>query len=156
MLEDVRYVARVVVINDHGQTFLLRGRDSKLPNRPPFWFTPGGKIDAGETSAQAAARELCEEIGLIATPETLGDIIGTEDSEYHFEGTAYRQHGVFYAYRSNDAALNADMWSDIEARTIDQGKWWGLTELMTTKETIYPRHLATMLESALVHIKRLG
>ncbi len=32
-----------------------------------FWELPGGKIDPGETPAQAAARELEEEIGIVAT-----------------------------------------------------------------------------------------
>lgn len=152
MPDDIRYVARVLVINDQGATYLLRGRDSSLPDRAPFWFTPGGKIDAGETAAQAAARELFEEIGLIAAPEDLGDIIGTEDSAYHFEGTPYRQHGVFYAFFSNHAALNSDNWSDIETRTIDQGRYWSVAELRATTETIYPTHLAYMLEEVLAKL----
>jgi 8-oxo-dGTP pyrophosphatase MutT (NUDIX family) len=152
MADDVRYVARVLVINDLGQTFLLRGKDSSLPDRPPFWFTPGGKIDAGETSAQAAARELFEEVGLSATPEALGEIIGTEDSEYYFEGVPYRQHGVFYAYFSNDAALNSDTWSEIEVRTIDQGRYWSVVDLSTTSETIYPAHMADMLAGVLADV----
>jgi mutator protein MutT len=145
MSDDVRYVARVLVINDEGEVYLLRGRDVTLPDRAPFWFTPGGKIDPGETSAQAAARELHEEVGLTATPESLGEVIGTEDSAYHFEGIPYRQHGVFYTYCSNSAALNADGWSDIETRTIDQGRYWSIAELRATTETIYPAHLAEIM-----------
>lgn len=152
MNNDVRYVARVLVLNDRGDVYLLRGRDATQPDRAPFWFTPGGKIDAGETSAQAAARELYEEIGLIATPEDLGEIIGTEDSQYHFEGVLYRQHGVFYALHSNSAALNADGWSDVEARTIDEGRYWSLAELKATAETIYPTHLAEMLDALIQYI----
>jgi 8-oxo-dGTP pyrophosphatase MutT (NUDIX family) len=149
MVEDLRDVARVLVINDIGQTFLLRGKDSTLPNRAPFWFTPGGKIDRGETPAQAAVRELFEEVGISTTPNALGEIVGTEDSEYDFEGVPYRQHGVFYAFSSNDAALNSHMWSEMEARTIDQGRYWSVPELIATSETIYPAHLAEMLASVL-------
>lgn len=142
---DIRHVARVLVLNDQDAVFLLRGRDDTLPDRAPFWFTPGGKIDDGESQAQAAARELYEEVGIVATPEDLGDIIGTESVHYHFHGVAYQQEGVFYAYRSNDAGLNASQWTDIEARTIDQGRYWSLTELRATTQTIYPAHLADML-----------
>jgi mutator protein MutT len=142
---DIRYVARVLVINDRNEVYLLRGRDDTLPERAPFWFTPGGKIDEGETQAEAAARELYEEVGIIATPEALGEIIGTEAVEYHFHGVAYQQEGVFYAYRSNKAGLNASQWTDIEARTIDQGRYWSLSDLRATTETIYPAHLGDML-----------
>jgi mutator protein MutT len=145
MENDVRDVARVLVINDRGELFLLRGRDHSLPDRAPFWFTPGGKIDPGETSAQAATRELFEEVGIRTTPEALGNIIGTEDSQYHFEGVAYTQHGVFYAYYCNQAHLNPAGWSEVEARTIDQGKWWSVADLKATTETIYPAHLHQML-----------
>jgi 8-oxo-dGTP pyrophosphatase MutT (NUDIX family) len=143
--DDIRYVARVLVLNDQGAVFLLRGFDDTLPDRAPFWFTPGGKIDAGETQAEAASRELFEEVGIIASPEALGDIIGTEAIQYHFHGVAYHQEGVFYAYRSNDAGLNAAGWTDIEVRTIDQGRYWSLEELRATTETIYPAHIADML-----------
>lgn len=145
MSDDIRQVARVLVINDQGEVYLLRGRDPALPDRAPFWFTPGGKIDDGETTRQAAARELFEEVGIRVNPDDLGNIIGTEDVDYHFDGVAYRQHGVFYAYRSDDAALNAAGWSDIETRTIDAGRYWSLAELRATTETIYPAHLADMI-----------
>lgn len=142
---DIRYVARVLVLNDQDGVFLLRGRDDTLPDRAPFWFTPGGKIDPGETQAEAATRELFEEVGIVATPEDLGEVIGTEAIQYHFHGHFYQQEGVFYAYRSNDAGLNASQWTEIKARTIDQGRYWSLGELQTTTETIYPPHLADML-----------
>ena len=33
-------------------------------DRPPFWVTPGGAVDCGESYEQAAKRELLEEVGL--------------------------------------------------------------------------------------------
>ncbi len=149
MGDEVRHVARVLIINDQDQTFLLRGQDITLPDRAPFWFTPGGKIDTGETPKQAAVRELNEEVGLSIQADALGEIVGTESSDYHFHGQAYRQIGVFYVHFSNEARLNSDGWSEIEANTIDQGKWWSVQELSTTLETIYPAHLVYMLTDAL-------
>lgn len=149
MMEDVRKVARALVINDRGETYLLRGRDLAAPQRAPFWFTPGGKIDPGETPAEAACRELYEEIGLSITPLQLGEVIGTEQSDYYFHGQSYRQVGVFYAYFSNEAGLNCAGWSEIELKTIDTGKWWSVSELRATTQTVYPAHLADMLEVAL-------
>lgn len=60
-----------------GETALiLTGRVSGLRSHGGQWALPGGRIDAGETPAQGALRELAEEIGLALTP---GDILGTLD-----------------------------------------------------------------------------
>ena len=60
-----------------GETALiLTGRVAGLRSHGGQWALPGGRIDAGETPAQGALRELAEEIGLKLTPD---DIIGTLD-----------------------------------------------------------------------------
>lgn len=64
---DLRHaaVALVVVIDAQGQPcFLLTMRPSRMREHPGQYALPGGRIDAGETAAQAALRELDEEIGL--------------------------------------------------------------------------------------------
>lgn len=38
------------------------------------WVGPGGKVEPGESLVEAALRELCEEVGLVATPEHLQPI----------------------------------------------------------------------------------
>ena len=55
---------------------ILTRRSSQLRDHAGQWALPGGRIDAGETPAQGALRELAEEIGLELTPD---DIIGTLD-----------------------------------------------------------------------------
>jgi mutator protein MutT len=64
----IRRVGRVLIRNRAGEVFLLRGKDPGEPDRPAFWFTPGGKIDPGETAQEAAARELQEEVGISSLP----------------------------------------------------------------------------------------
>jgi 8-oxo-dGTP pyrophosphatase MutT (NUDIX family) len=52
--------ARVVVTNDHDEVALLERR--VLGFR--YWEVPGGHVEQGESAAQAAVREIAEELGL--------------------------------------------------------------------------------------------
>ena len=141
----IRQVGRVVIRNHAGEVFLLRGKDPGEPDRPAFWFTPGGKIDPGETAQEAAARELHEEVGILIDPTALGEVIGTEDVTYRFNGVSYRQTGVFFALTHESPRLQAEGLNALEAQTIDTGRWWSLAEIQVTDETIYPAHLGEML-----------
>jgi mutator protein MutT len=144
-MASVRQVGRVIIRNAAGEVFLLRGTDPGEPNRPAFWFTPGGKIDPGETAQEAAARELQEEVGIAIAPAALGEVIGTEDVTYRFNGVSYRQSGVFFALYHESPSLNPFGLNAIEAQTIDVGRWWSLSDILATKETIYPAHLGEIL-----------
>ena len=141
----IRQVGRVLIRNHAGDVFLLRGRDPGEPDRPAFWFTPGGKIDPGETAQEAAARELQEEVGIAVVPAALGEVIGTEDVTYRFNGVSYRQSGVFFALNHENPRLHAEGLTAIEAETIDMGRWWSLAQILATEETIYPENLSEML-----------
>jgi mutator protein MutT len=141
----IRQVGRVLIRNHAGDLFLLRGRDPGEPDRPAFWFTPGGKIDPGETAQEAAARELQEEVGIVVEPAALGEVIGTEDVTYRFNGVSYRQSGVFFALRHESPRLHGEGLTAIEAETIDMGRWWSLAQILATEETIYPENLSELM-----------
>src|SRR4030095_6816463 len=59
-----------------GTTFLLTRRAATLRSHAAQWALPGGRCDHGETQAQAALRELHEELG-VALGE--GDVLGLLD-----------------------------------------------------------------------------
>ena len=55
----------------HGAALLLTRRSSRLRRHAGQWALPGGRLDAGETTRQAALRELQEEIGLSCAPDAV-------------------------------------------------------------------------------------
>lgn len=66
MPKSLHFVVSAVVIRDaRGQILLVRKRGTSR------FMLPGGKIEEHETPAQAALRELLEEVGAVLDPELL-------------------------------------------------------------------------------------
>lgn len=65
-------VAVVLLPDDEGRAcFLLTRRTATLRAHARQWALPGGRTDAGESAAEAALRELEEELGLVLPPESV-------------------------------------------------------------------------------------
>ncbi|MFE7398833.1 NUDIX domain-containing protein [Streptomyces sp. NPDC057557] len=115
--ETIRYTADTVVTTTDGYVLLIeRGWD-------PFksrWALPGGHVDPGETSRDAAARELGEETGVYAAPEEL-EQIGVFDRPDRDPRGRY----VTVAYH-----LTVIPGTTIEAKddAVD-AQWWPLSDL---------------------------
>jgi ADP-ribose pyrophosphatase YjhB (NUDIX family) len=66
-------------------TWLARRGDAVLAVRPhgsEAYFLPGGIPESGESYAEAAAREVTEELGLHLNPDSLRELIRVEDQAY--------------------------------------------------------------------------
>jgi 8-oxo-dGTP pyrophosphatase MutT (NUDIX family) len=139
-----RRAARVVLVDGADRTLLLRGGD---PARPQlhYWFTPGGGLTDGETSAQGAARELYEETGLRVDPAELGEPVWHQVTEYSYNNRRYRQDQDFYLFRVPEWQIDTAGFDAEEQLTIDAHRWWSAAELDATDELVFPEDLAGLL-----------
>ncbi len=81
-----------------------------------MWEFPGGKVEAGETHAQALERELQEELGITIIA---GDLLGKYNHAYtHFKVTLYAYHTLLTAGEIRLLQASETRWvnvNDLEA-----------------------------------------
>ena len=81
-LGEYHTVVEVWTVNSNGE-ILVTLRDPRKQDYPGKWENTGGSALAGETSRQAAVRELCEETGIIASEDEL-ILLGTYKEQSAF------------------------------------------------------------------------
>lgn len=143
-----RRAARVLLVDGGDRVLLLRAYDPARPDHR-YWMTPGGGLDAGESAATGAARELAEETGLRMEPESLGQPVWRETTEFPFNNRWYRQEQEFFLVRVPAWEVDTSGFDEIERNSIDGHRWWTLPELAATSDRIYPEDLPAVLCRAL-------
>jgi len=109
--------ADCVVFDPQERLLLIRRKN------PPFqgqYALPGGFVEYGETTEQAAARELAEETGLRATALLLVGVYSEpgRDPRQHIVSIAYLVRVADYAPRAGDDASEAEFVADWERERL--------------------------------------
>lgn len=136
-----RLAVRAIILTPEREVLLMRIRPV---TRPPYWLTPGGGVEPGESEDQALRRELREELGL--DDFDLGPLLMT----HSFVGPGARR--VTHRQRIfliQQARFQPYMSDPLEARTLECFHWWPLADLRKTSETVFPPKLAQTLEQFL-------
>ena len=116
---------------------------------PARWLIPGGGLDEGENTLEAAIRELAEETGLIANPKDLGDPVLVASGTWVWaDGIRFHTYtDTIYELEVEKFEINTQGFTSDEIRDVLEYKWWNLGQLLASDELIGPHELKDYLRS---------
>lgn len=141
----VRPAAKVILIDRADRVLLFRGGDPTAPEAGTWWFPPGGGLERGETSEQAARREVLEETGLILGD--LGPIIFHRHTEFTYNGVDLVSEEDYFVVRVDAFEISTDGWTELEREVVAEHRWWPINELRTTGDVVYPDELISLIDT---------
>lgn len=137
-----RPAARILLLDPADRILLFRFTPD---DRPPFWVTPGGAVDPGESYEEAARRELAEETGLVAD---CGAVVAQRMSEFlTLEGVPVSADERFFVVRTENTHVDPAGHTPLERQVMREWRWFTRAEIAAHAETIYPEDLLDTLDA---------
>lgn len=142
----VRAAARALIVDSEDRVLLFRG---ELPDRHPWWFAPGGALDAGETYEAAVVREVMEETGLAVDITTLSSPVWLRDVVFPWNGVVERHVEEYFLIRVDSHQVDTTGFEPEEAAMIRAHRWWTLDAIIKSDEIFAPADFGARLEELL-------
>jgi ADP-ribose pyrophosphatase YjhB (NUDIX family) len=136
----LRDAVRAVVLDGEDRLLLVRFG----LGHHPFWATPGGGIEAGETHDAAIRRELHEEVGL--TEVAIGPAIWTRTHVFALSPEFGGQRETFYlVHVEGGGDAPAFSREELRAEGVTGSQWWTSSALREARhERFVPQRLVEL------------
>jgi ADP-ribose pyrophosphatase YjhB (NUDIX family) len=142
-----RVGGRLLLVDPDDRILLIHER---IDHGRKHWLTPGGGVENGEDSRDAAVREAVEEVGVSVALARDARPVHRTRRQWSWAGVTYDQTDYFYLARVGaDVAVRPGALTAMEQQTLLGHAWWTIAELGATTETIVPDDLAAVLTRAL-------
>lgn len=137
-----RPAARILLVDGAGRTLMFRFTPD---DRPPFWCTPGGAVDPGESYEDAARRELFEETGL---DRDCGPQVARRQVEFlTIEGVEVEADERYFRVDVDAHDVTAAGHTVLEQRVMQSWRWFSREELAAHDEPYFPTDLIELLDA---------
>ena len=137
-----RPAARILLIDAAARVLLFRFDPG---DRAPFWVTPGGAVDPGESYEQAARRELLEEVGLEADP---GAQVARRVVEFlTLAGVEVEADERYFRVDVDVLDVDPAGHTELERRVMTRWRWFTRAEIAAHDEPIFPTDLIPLLDA---------
>lgn len=128
-----RPAARLLVTDPAGRLLLFRFTPD---DRAPFWVTPGGAVDRGESFEEAARRELLEETGLDRDP---GPCVAIRHVTFvTLQGIEVDAEERYFAVPVEVLDIDTAGHSELEQQVMLTHRWFTPDELAALDEAWFP------------------
>ena len=138
-----RPTVRVVLLSPSHRLLLMHFVANITAGPRSFWATVGGEIEAGETLAEAASREITEETGMIGVP--IGPVVWRHDHILAVSGEPMQFRERYVVAHAPHEDVSTAGFTEIEREVIRDLRWWSIEDIAATRETIFPNALARLL-----------